>query len=207
MPFYLTPGKARHRPAPTRDPRDPSGSAGDREQGAGPPLRRPLIGRRGPAPEHRDADRSGRGLGAAPPASLPVRPGPAAAPEAARCSASPSPCGAGRSGPAPTPRSLRRLPGPPFSAHVTRRRAGVKQLYRQQPGRAATRPGGGAAAHFRVLPGPALSPTHGAPAPPLGRQSPRQTRKARSSSASGKRGLDGLAGARLGRGWARGHPR
>lgn len=46
-------------------------------------------------------------------------PGPASAPAAARCSASPSPCGAARLGPAPKPRSPRRPPGPPSSAHVT----------------------------------------------------------------------------------------
>lgn len=46
-------------------------------------------------------------------------PGPAAAPAAARCSASLSPCGAVRLGPARTPRSPRRPPGPPSSAHVT----------------------------------------------------------------------------------------
>lgn len=42
-----------------------------------------------------------------------------AAPAAVRCSVSPSPCGAARLGPAPTPRSPRRPPGPPSSAHVT----------------------------------------------------------------------------------------
>lgn len=70
----------------------------------------------------------------------------AAAPAKARSSASPSPCGAARLGPAPTPRSPRRLPGPPSSDHVTRRRRrrlpDFKQLYRQQPGRTATRPRG-----------------------------------------------------------------
>lgn len=68
---------------------------------------------------------AGAGPDAATPGGLPVHPsarsppGPAAAPAAARCSASPSPCGAARLGPAPTPRSPRRPPGPPSSAHVT----------------------------------------------------------------------------------------
>lgn len=67
----------------------------------------------------------GRALMRRTPGGLPVHPsacsppGPAAAPAAARCSASPSPCGAARLGPAPTPRSPRRPPGPPSSAHVT----------------------------------------------------------------------------------------
>lgn len=84
---------------------------------------------------------------------------PAAAPAAARCSASPSLCGADRSGPAPTPRSPHRLPGPPSSAHVTRRRRpGVNQLYWQQPGHTATRPQGWSLKGGASAPGPPPAP-------------------------------------------------
>ena len=93
-----------------------------------------------------------------PPPPAVTRPPPAAAPAGARYLASPSPCGAARLGPVRTPQSPRRLPGPPCSAHVTRRRRlSFKQLYRQQPGQTATRPRGGTGpgAVFRTRPGPA----------------------------------------------------
>ena len=69
---------------------------------------------------------------------------PAVAPAVALCSASPSPCGAARSGPAPTPQSPRCPPGPPSSAHVTRRRPPSVKLYPQQPDAQARGLGGGA---------------------------------------------------------------
>lgn len=85
---------------------------------------RPRPSRPGPAPPPWEQPQ-GRTLARRPLGSPLVHPsahfppGAAAAPAAARCSASPSPCGAARLGPAPTPRSPRRPPGPPSSAHVT----------------------------------------------------------------------------------------
>ncbi|KAK2112386.1 hypothetical protein P7K49_012133 [Saguinus oedipus] len=121
------------------------------------------------------------------PTRPPIRLGPAAAPEAARCSGSPLP--------SPTPRSLRHLPGPPSSAHVTRRR----------PAHAAGGRGRGA------LPGP----TGPRPIPPL-TPPPPPPRPGAAEARAGPGDPDGAAdfyirearptwaaGARLGRSWVR----
>lgn len=105
---------------------------------------RPKVPSR-PRPRSPRSNRRSGGATSQPPRfRLPLaRRPPAAAPAAAQCSASPSPCGAARSGPAPTPRSPRRLPGPPSSAHVTRRPPAWRQTtLSATAGRTASRPRG-----------------------------------------------------------------